>query len=276
MSPVPNLLTIAGSDPSGGAGILADLRTFAALGVYGCAVPAALTAQNSVGVFAVHDVPGSFLRRQLDALFDDVRVAGVKVGMLGSAENVATVAAVLRERRPPCVVVDPVLRATTGASLLDADALDLLRTELLPLATVVTPNAPEAGILLDERAPATPAEARSAAARLVARGVRAVIVTGGHVAGARESVDVLHDGHSAREFRVPRIAGRSAHGTGCTYSSALAALLAMGRTLDEAALAAQRRVADGIRDASALGVGAGAPPVHQLGALWSVRRRGGC
>jgi hydroxymethylpyrimidine/phosphomethylpyrimidine kinase len=270
---VRNVLSIAGSDPSGGAGIQADLKTFAALGVYGCAVLATLTAQNTVEVSAVFPVPADFLRRQLEALFSDVRVDAVKIGMLGSVDAVRTVVAALRAYRPAFVVLDPVLRATTGARLLDMDALDALRDELCPLATVITPNAVEVGALLGIEAPRSIAEAREAAGSLTARGVTAALVTGGHLADADVSVDVLHDGREIREFRVSRAHSDCTHGTGCTLSSAIAALLARGHGLPQACAEAQEFVAASITRGADLQVGRGVGPVHQLGALWDGAAR---
>lgn len=271
-SRVPNVLSIAGSDPSGGAGIQADLKTFAALGVYGCAALTALTAQNTVEVSAVLPVPADFLCQQLDAIFSDIHVDAVKIGMLGTAEAVRTVATALRAYRPPWVVLDPVLRATTGARLLDSDALDAVREELLPLATVVTPNAVEAGALLGITAPESVTATYSAAAALILRGAAAALVTGGHLKDTDFSIDVLHDGHEAREFRVRRVAG-SAHGTGCTLSAAIAALLARGKGLPRACSEAQKFVALSILRGADLHVGHGAGPVHQLGDLWSRAAR---
>ncbi|MGI8765110.1 MAG: bifunctional hydroxymethylpyrimidine kinase/phosphomethylpyrimidine kinase [Gemmatimonadaceae bacterium] len=264
-----NVLSIAGSDPSGGAGIQADLKTFAALGVYGCAALTALTAQNTVEVSGVFSIPVDFLRRQLEAVFTDVSVDAVKIGMLGTADTVRMVAAVLRAYQLPYVVLDPVLHATTGARLLDADALDALRGELLPLVTIVTPNADEAGALLGIAPPRSVAEARKAAAMLVERGGSAALVTGGHLADAEFCVDVLHDGSTLWEFPVPRAPSGRTHGTGCTLSSAVAALLARGHGLQQACAEAQRFVAASITRGADLRVGRGARPVHQLGDLWA-------
>lgn len=264
-----NVLSIAGSDPSGGAGIQADLKTFAALGVYGCAALTALTAQNTVEVSGVFPVPADFLRQQLEAVFTDIRVDAVKIGMLGTADAVLTVAAVLRDYRPPYVVLDPVLRATTGACLLDADAMDALRGELLPLVTISTPNAEEAGALLGIAPPRSLAAAREAAAMLVMRGAAAALVTGGHLADAEFCVDVLHDGRMLWEFPVPRVPGGPTHGTGCTLSAAIAALLARGRGLQQACAEAQQFVATSIARSADLRVGCGVRPVHQLGDLWA-------
>ncbi len=265
---VPNVLSIAGSDPSGGAGIQADLKTFAALRVYGCAAITALTAQNTVEVSGVLAVPSDFLRRQLDAVFADVRVDAVKIGMLGSAAAVRVVAAVLRAHRPAFVVLDPVLRSSTDTALLDAEALAIVMEELLPLVTVIVPNAHEAGALLGIEAPGSVTEACAAACRLTARGSAAALVTGGHLDTAHESVDVLHDGARTHEFSVPRERATSTHGTGCTLSSAIAALLARGYTLPTACAEAQRFVARAIAHGVALRVGRGVGPVHQSSACW--------
>ena len=273
-SRIPNVLSIAGSDPSGGAGIQADLKIFAALEVYGCAAITALTAQNTIEMSVVLPVSAEFLRLQLEAVFTDVRVDAVKIGMLGTADVIREVAAVLRVHRPSFVVLDPVLRATTGALLLDTDALVALRDELLPLVTVVTPNAHEAGALLGIAAPRSVAEAREAAALLAARGIGAVLVTGGHLSDAEVSVDVLHDGRVAREFWVPRVPSGRTHGTGCTLSSAVAALLARGRGLPQACAEAQQFVAASIARGADLRVGRGVGPVHQLGELWARAARG--
>ena len=261
---VPNVLSIAGSDPSGGAGIQADLRTFAALGVYGSAAVAALTAQNTVEVSAVMSVPPDFLRRQIDSVFEDVRIDAVKIGMLGSAETVVEVARALRRWQPPVVVLDPVMRATSGGRLIDPDAVGALRDELLPLATVVTPNAIEAGALIDAPAPSTVAEAREVAARIVGAGARAALVTGGHVDPVDgDMVDVLHDGTSPHELRVPRADGGT-HGSGCTLASAIAAFLALGHPLREACARAQRVAASAIAAGRELEVGRGEGPVWQV------------
>jgi hydroxymethylpyrimidine/phosphomethylpyrimidine kinase len=271
---IRNVLSIAGSDPSGGAGIQADLKTFAALGVYGCAALTALTAQNTVEVSALFAVPPAFLCRQLDAVFTDIRVDAVKIGMLGSVGAVRTVAAALRVYRPPVVVLDPVSRATTGARLMDADALGALRDELLPLVTVVTPNADEAGALLGIAAPRSVAEAREAARLLTVRGVAAALVTGGHLADADVSVDVLYDGREIREHRVSRVHSAHTHGTGCTLSSAVAALLARRYGLPQACAEAQQFVAASIARGADLRVGRGRGPVHQFGELWARAARG--
>ncbi len=264
---VPNVLTIAGSDPSGGAGIQADLKTFAALGAYGCAVITALTAQNTVVVSGVFPVPDEFLRAQLDAVFSDVRVDALKIGMLGTIGAARVVASALRRYRPPFVVLDPVIQASSGARLLDTDAIAVLREELLPLATVITPNAGEAASLLGIAPPRSVAEACIAAKLLTAAGAAAALVTGGHLAEVELSVDVLHDGRVLAEFQVPRVANASTHGSGCTLSSAIAVGLALGHPLPQACADGQRFVAASIAHGAALRVGRGAGPVHPLGEL---------
>jgi len=265
---IPNVLSIAGSDPSGGAGIQADLRTFSAIGVYGCAIPAALTSQNTVAVTGVFQVPVEFLRQQLDAVFSDVRIDAVKIGMLGSAEAIRAVAAALRQYHPGIVVLDPVLRASTGATLLEENAINILRSELLPLGTVSTPNAEEAGALLGIAPPSTVGDAIQAATRLAGLTMRSVLVTGissrSTGSSSATSVDVLYHLGQSDQFHVPRIESPNTHGTGCTLSSAMAALLALGQDLRTACRNAQRFVADAIAAGARLHVGRGAGPVNQL------------
>lgn len=265
---VPNVLSIAGSDPSGGAGIQADLKTFAALRVHGCAVLAALTAQSTRGVREVMAVPASFVTRQLETLLDDVEIAAVKIGMLGDAGVVRAVASVLRRHALPYVVLDPVLRASAGGALLDESGLDVLREELLPLVDVVTPNAAEAGALLGAVPPRTEHEAAQAADRILKLGARGALVTGGHLLDEAVCVDILATSEGVHAFRTLRVAGRGRHGTGCVLSSAIAALLARGRTLPAACAEAQEIVAESVSEGERLAVGRGAGPVHVLSRLW--------
>jgi hydroxymethylpyrimidine/phosphomethylpyrimidine kinase len=220
-------LTIAGSDSGGGAGIQADLKTFAAHGVHGLSAIAALTAQHMRGVTAVHVPDTGFLRAQLDACFDDFRIGAVKIGMLASAEVIDCVAGVLEARHPPHVVLDPVMVATSGAKLLRGDALHALRTRLLPLASIVTPNIPEAELLLGHPI-AGEAAAESALAEFVdALGARAVLLKGGHLPGDGPMLDRYWDGESVAMFGHARLT-LEAHGTGCTLASAIAANLCLG------------------------------------------------
>ena len=264
---IPNLLSIAGSDPSGGAGIQADLKTFAALGCYGMAALTALTAQNTRGVAAVHVPPPDFLEAQLEAVFADVAVAAVKIGMLASGDLVRVVARCLAARPGLPVVLDPVLVATSGDSLGSPDVVDAILSHLLPLATLVTPNLPEAARLGGVAAPEDEDGMRTAAAALQARGARAVLVKGGHLAGA-EAVDLLAEPDGIAFFTGPRIATRNTHGTGCTLSSAIACYLAKGLPLADAVAAAKSYLTGAITESASLAVGGGHGPVHHFHALW--------
>lgn len=220
----PVVLTIAGSDSGGGAGIQADLKTFMALGCHGLSAIAALTAQNTQGVSAIHRPPRRFLRAQLDALFDDFPVAAVKIGMLGTVPVIETVSEVLTERQAVNIVLDPVMVATSGARLSERRALDALRQRLLPLADVLTPNLPEAEALLDRQ---IPAQDQASAARALASRVRGgVLLKGGHLPGERLT-DLYVDGDDQQTWQHPRLPVNG-HGTGCTLAAAIAARLALG------------------------------------------------
>jgi hydroxymethylpyrimidine/phosphomethylpyrimidine kinase len=248
-------LTIAGSDSGGGAGIQADLKTFAAYGVYGASAITAITVQNTVAVGEVLLLSPALVRAQIDAVLGDIGADAVKTGMLGSAAIVRAVAEAIRVHRPPFVVVDPVMIAKSGITLLDPDAVAALREHLFPLADLVTPNAPEAAALTgwDVRSVAT---AREAALRLHALGPKAVLVKGGHLAGD-EVVDVFYDGVALHELRGPRLASRHTHGTGCTLASAIAAGVARGAGLEAAIADARAYVAGAIAHAPGLGKGHG-------------------
>jgi len=252
--PVPRALTIATSDSGGGAGIQADLKAFAAAGAHGSSVLVALTAQNTVGVTAIHELPPEFVRAQLDAIFDDIGVDAAKTGMLFSRTLIETVADYLRGRRV-LLVVDPVMVASSGAKLLEDDAVDALVGELFPLATVVTPNLMEARALTG-----SDGSRRELAARLHDLGAPAALVTGGH---GDDPVDHLFDGREHVEIPVERHAVGATHGAGCTHSATLAALLARGFALVDAArgaaAAAARAVAQGLVE-----IGAGEGPVDVL------------
>jgi hydroxymethylpyrimidine/phosphomethylpyrimidine kinase len=227
-----SVLTIAGSDSGGGAGIQADLKTFAAHGVHGLSALAALTAQHTRGVTAVHVPPVDFLDAQIDACFDDFRIGAVKLGMLASASVIGVVARAIERHRPAQVVVDPVMVATSGARLLEEDALGVMRQRLLPLATVITPNLPEAELLLGWKIGDLAAMSQAATA-LRALGTPAVMLKGGHLAGPGEVVDILADAEGEQRTAHPRLR-LEAHGTGCTLASAIAANLARGLPLREA------------------------------------------
>ena len=263
---IPNVLSIAGSDPSGGAGIQADLKAFAANGAYGMAALTALTAQNTQGVSGVELVQPDFVTAQIDAVFADVRVDAVKIGMIATGEIATAVARALAANTAP-VVLDTVMIAKGGASLLAPDAIDALRSQLLPRATVITPNLPEAARLLD-RAPATTRrEMEAQAEALTALGAQAALVKGGHL-DWDDSPDVLFAAGETHWFEAPRKPGKNTHGTGCTLSSALAAHLAAGLSLPEAVGAAKTYVAGAIARADALSVGTGHGPIHHFHALW--------
>jgi hydroxymethylpyrimidine/phosphomethylpyrimidine kinase len=260
-------VTIAGSDSSSGAGIQADLKTFSALGVYGASVIAALTAQNTRGVSAVLEVPPAFVTAQMDAVFADLAVGAVKIGMLGNAGVVEAVAAGLARHRHLPVVLDPVMVATSGDRLLTPDAVEALRRRLVPLALVVTPNLPEAAALLDASQAATEDEMVRQAERLLALGAKAVLMKGGHGKGA-ESADLLVTATATVRFAAARIATKNTHGTGCTLAAAIAAGLAKGESLAAAVRAAKDYVTAAIAAADRLGVGHGHGPVHHFHRWW--------
>ena len=274
---IPNTLTIAGIDPSGGAGVFADIKTFSALGAYGTGVVAALTAQNTRAVTGVHPVPPAFVRLQLDTLFADVRIDAAKIGMLGTAAIATAVAEGLagpvRDGALPHLVVDPVMVAKSGDSLLDRDATHALIEAVLPLATVLTPNLPEAGVLLARRAPETQREMRDAAERLrrLLRddGRRWVLVKGGHLPG--DPIDLLHDGDRMIELPAVRIETRNTHGTGCSLSAAIAAGLAAGLTVAQATTRAHDWLQGAIATADDLSVGLGHGPVHHFHKIWGQK-----
>jgi hydroxymethylpyrimidine/phosphomethylpyrimidine kinase len=257
--PILAVLSIAGSDSGGGAGIQADLKAFARSGVHGMTAITALTAQNTVGVKAVHTVPGEFIVEQVRAVVEDIGVAAVKIGMLGTAETVAAVDAALDLLVPGTpVVLDPVMVAESGAVLLDERARSALVELLLPRATVITPNLPEARVLAG---PAAPGDAESLARALHALGPDVVVVTGGH---REEATDVLFDGDGIHLVAGARHPDGAAHGSGCTHSSALAANLALGRSPLQAAHVARALAAEAVRD-GLRGLGHGAGPVDVLG-----------
>jgi len=251
---VPKALTIAGSDSGGGAGIQADLKTFSAFRVFGMSVLTALTAQNSVGVRGVHDVPPAFVRAQIDAVLEDFGADAVKIGMLSTAPIVAAVAEGLGAHPHGPIVLDPVMIAKSGDPLLRLDARQVLTERLLPLAAVVTPNLHEAGALTD-MAVGTEKEMEEAARRIHTMGPRTVLVKGGHLKDS--ATDILWDGTRFTRFVAERIDSTATHGTGCTYSSAIAAGLARGRGLEDAIREAKAYVTAAIRGGFAAGHGVG-------------------
>ena len=271
---IANVLTIAGSDSGGGAGIQADLKAFSACGVYGLSVITALTAQNTQAVTAIHDVPVDFVAAQMDAVFDDIEIRAVKIGMLSQAAIIRTVAERLRVRNARRVVLDPVMVAKGGHKLLHDDAVQALREHLLPQATLVTPNLPEAAVLLDREAPDDQAAMVAAAADLRALGPHAVLLKGGHL-GGEQSIDVLDDGAEPLILSSERVQTRNTHGTGCSLSAALAAFLARGLSLRDAVRAAKAWLTGAIAAADQLHVGHGHGPVHHFHALWQGLPDGG-
>jgi hydroxymethylpyrimidine/phosphomethylpyrimidine kinase len=258
------VLTIAGSDSGGGAGIQADLKTFAAIGVYGASAVTAVTVQNTVGVSAVAPLPTDLVTAQLEAVAGDIVLHATKVGMLATAAIVEAVAAEIVELELPLVVVDPVMVSSSGESLLDADGVRMLLSELLPRAYVVTPNIPEAEALSGCRISSVE-DRRLAAIRIRDKGASAVIITGGHALEA-DVLDLVYDGHSFLELRAPRIDGPPVHGTGCTFASALAAGLALGLPLGESAGRAQAYVGGAIAHAILIGHGR-----RSLDHFWQTR-----
>jgi hydroxymethylpyrimidine/phosphomethylpyrimidine kinase len=251
---IPKALTIAGSDSGGGAGIQADLKTFSAYRVFGMSVVTAVTAQNSVGVQAVENLPPSFVSRQLESVLSDFGADAAKCGMLSTAPIIEAVGGTLRERPIEKLVVDPVMVAKSGDALLRPDARQALVERILPLALVVTPNLPEAAVLADMRVE-TRSEMEEAARRIRAQGPRYVLVKGGHLEG--DALDLLWNGREFTTFVAPRIESTNTHGTGCTLSAAITAALSRGQALADAIRDAKAYVTRAIREGFALGRGAG-------------------
>jgi hydroxymethylpyrimidine/phosphomethylpyrimidine kinase len=268
---IPNVLTIAGVDPSGGAGIVADIKAISAQRAYACAVIAALTAQNTQAVTGVLAVDPAFVARQIDTLFADVRIDSLKIGMVGQAAVIEVIADRLSARETAHRVLDPVMVAKSGDTLLEKSAIGALRDVLLPLATVITPNLPEAGVLLEARAVETVKEMYRVAERLrelmPASSARWVYLKGGHLPGG-DVLDLLTDGDRMIELNAPRIATKNTHGTGCTLSAALAALLPQTDDVPEAAHRAKVYLTESLRHADQLSVGSGHGPAHHFHALW--------
>ena len=266
---IANVLTIAGLDPSGGAGILADVKAMSACGTYGMAVVAALTAQNTCGVSGWQPVAPDFVRAQIDAIFEDIRVDAVKIGMLGTPEVIDAVAEALERHRPPFVVLDPVMVAKGGDRLLAKEAESALCERLLPLTTVITPNLPEAAVLAGEveirERGEMPALARKLLERLAPDAW--VYLKGGHLTES-ESPDLLLSRETSLTFEAPRIATKNTHGTGCTLSAAIAAQLGRGESVPEAVRKAKAYVYEAIAHADELGVGHGHGPTNHFATLW--------
>ncbi|GAB3699382.1 bifunctional hydroxymethylpyrimidine kinase/phosphomethylpyrimidine kinase [Saccharopolyspora tripterygii] len=263
----PNVLTIAGTDPSGGAGIQADLKAFSANGAYGMSVITALVAQTTTGVSRVQEVPPDFVTDQLVTLFDDVRVDAVKIGMLANAEVIRAVAAVLERYSPQHVVLDPVMVAKSGDRLLAPEAVGALRDELLPRVDLITPNLPEAADLLGEAEIGSPDEMPAQAERLAALGAKQVLLKGGHLRG-ESSVDLLHGDGLAEFLSSERVDTTNDHGTGCTLSAAIAALRPQRAGWLEAVGEAKRYLTEALRASQRLDVGHGHGPVHHFHQWW--------
>lgn len=265
---IANILSIAGSDPSGGAGIQADLKTFSALGTYGMAALTGLTAQNTRGVTGVHEVPSAFVAEQIAAIFDDVKVNAIKIGMVVNANIAVTIADSLRHHVEVPVVLDPVMVAKGGHRLLPEDAIEALKEHLLPLAAVLTPNLPEAAALLDTETAADRDQMIAQAMALRDLGPQAVLLKGGHLEGT-ESPDLLVTANGHEWLEGPRIDTASTHGTGCTLSSAIAAEIGKGVPLSQAVANAKHYVTQAIAASETLHVGSGHGPTHHFHALWS-------
>jgi hydroxymethylpyrimidine/phosphomethylpyrimidine kinase len=263
------VLTIAGSDSGGGAGIQADLKTISALGCYGHSVITALTAQNTVGVWGIHPVPSDFVRQQLEAVLSDIGADCVKIGMLFSAGIVDAVAETLQKFQIRSVVLDPVMISTSGNYLLETDAIDRLKTKLFPLTTVLTPNLAEAEALVGRHI-RTIADMEAAARQLAQLGCQAVLVKGGHLE-AEQSTDVLYESFSGQlsHYSAPRIETNNTHGTGCTLSSAIAAYLAQGLELAPAIGEAKTYLQQALQQGQAYRLGQGYGPVHHFHRWWN-------
>ncbi len=264
----PIAVTIAGSDSGGGAGIQADLKTFSALGVYGASVITALTAQNTRGVPGIHDVPPAFVAQQIDSVFSDLSVSAVKIGMLSQPAVIEAVAAVLDRHKARNVVLDPVMIAASGDRLLAPEAIDTLRRVLIPRALLVTPNLPEAAAIPDEPVARDEAVMQAQAMKILALGLRAILVKGGHAEGD-DSADIRVDDSGIRRFVSRRVATRNTHGTGCTLSSAIAAGLAKGLSLQEAVESAKHYISAAIAASDTLTIGSGPGPVHHFHGWWT-------
>lgn len=260
-------LTIAGSDSGGGAGIQADLKTFSALGVYGASVITALTAQNTLGVQGILDIPPDFVGKQMQSVFSDIAVNAVKIGMLSVPGTIEAVASGLEAGFSGPVVLDPVMVAASGDPLLTETAITTLKTRLLPRATLLTPNLPEAARLLGEPVATTEAAMTAQGKALLSMGAKAVLMKGGHGEGP-EAVDLLITPAGTLRLATPRIPSRNSHGTGCTLSSAIAAGLAKGMTLEDAVRAAKTYIQAAISAADRLDIGHGHGPTHHFHAFW--------
>jgi len=260
----PIVLTIAGSDSSGGAGIQADIKAMSATGSYACSVITAITSQNTLGVAAIHPIPLEHIESQLDAVFTDLNVAAVKVGMLADAEIIKVVAAKIRQYQPKHLVVDPVMVATSGDLLLEQSAIFTLKQELLPLADLITPNLPEGAALIGGDVPQDEEQMGTMIESLRALGAKAVLLKGGHLEKDQNSNDLLIQQQSSELLSAKRVATKNTHGTGCTLSSAIASYLAQGNRLHKAVYLGKQYISQAIAHADQLEVGSGHGPVHHF------------
>ncbi|NOI79554.1 bifunctional hydroxymethylpyrimidine kinase/phosphomethylpyrimidine kinase [Vibrio tubiashii] len=260
----PIVLTIAGSDSGGGAGIQADIKAISATGSYACSVITAITSQNTQGVSAIHPIPLAHIESQLDAVFTDLNVVAVKVGMLADAEIIKVVAAKIRQYQPKHLVVDPVMVATSGDLLLEQSAISTLKQELLPLADLITPNLPEGAALIGGEVPQDEEQMGAMIESLRALGARAVLLKGGHLEKDQNSNDLLIEQESSELLSAKRVATKNTHGTGCTLSSAIASYLAQGNRLHKAVYLGKQYISQAIAHADQLDVGQGHGPVHHF------------
>jgi len=249
-----NVLTIAGSDSSGGAGIQADLKTFSAHGVFGMSVITAVTAQNTQGVFGVQDISVDMIEKQIDAIFDDIKVDALKIGMVSQIETIKAIAGKLRQYIPENVVIDPVMISKSGYDLLASEAKETLISELLPLATIATPNIPEAEVISGMSIKSL-GDMKDAAMKIYSLGAKNVLIKGGHMED--EATDVLYDGKEFKYFTTERINTKNTHGTGCTLSSAIASNLAKGYTVEESVANAKDYITTAIKHSLSIGKGVG-------------------
>ncbi|HIF9349355.1 TPA: bifunctional hydroxymethylpyrimidine kinase/phosphomethylpyrimidine kinase [Photobacterium damselae] len=263
-SKTPITLTIAGSDSGGGAGIQADIKAISATGGYACSVITALTAQNTQGVHGIYSIPANFVAEQLDAVFQDLDVKAVKIGMLSDSNIISIIAHKLRQYQPKYLVVDPVMVATSGDLLLEHNAISTLKEQLLPLADVITPNLPEAAALLDCAQPKTEEDMEAMIEQLRQLGAHSVLLKGGHLDNTTNNTDLLILPNDVLRFTTPRIDTQNTHGTGCTLSAAIASYLAQGYSLTEAVKAAKHYISNAIAHADELQIGSGHGPVHHF------------
>lgn len=260
----PIVLTIAGSDSGGGAGIQADIKAISATGSYACSAITAITAQNTLGVSDIFPIPLAHVETQLDAVFSDIQVTAVKIGMLADAGIISIVAEKIREYQPKFLVLDPVMVATSGDLLLEESAISTLKAELIPLSDVITPNLPEAAALTGRPIPATEADMESMISDLRALGSRATLLKGGHLTASDVSTDLLIDDNHVERFSAKRVNTQNVHGTGCTLSSAIASYLAQGLPMSMAIKQAKQYITQAIMHADLLKIGQGHGPVNHF------------